>query len=101
MSNEYVSKLRSRLCVYRYSSMYERNGRLHRDLFKAYGIRFIIRVSGEAGKRAVVPILLNIGSGIGLLAIVCLLLYIGPIVTLKLLIEAGCPVQPTFDTITN
>jgi len=50
--------------------MYERNGTLYRDLFKAYGLRFIIKVSGEAGKFAIVPLLLNIGSGIGLLAIV-------------------------------
>jgi len=50
--------------------MYESNGTLYRDLFKAYGIRFIIKVSGEAGKFAVVPLLLNIGSGVGLLAIV-------------------------------
>lgn len=54
---------------FRYSSMYERDGKLYRDLFKAYGIRFIIKVSGEAGKFAIVPLLLNIGSGIGLLAI--------------------------------
>jgi len=50
--------------------MYEINGTLYRDLFKAYGIRFIIKVSGEAGKFAIVPLLLNIGSGVGLLAIV-------------------------------
>jgi len=56
--------------------MYERNGRLYRDLFKAYGIRFIIKVSGQAGKFAIVPLLLNIGSGIGLLAIVSLLLLL-------------------------
>jgi len=56
--------------------MYERNGVLYRDLFKAYGIRFIIKVSGQAGKFAIVPLLLNIGSGIGLLAIVSLLLLL-------------------------
>jgi len=27
--------------------MYERNGTLYRDLFKAYGIRFLIKVSGK------------------------------------------------------
>ena len=41
-----------------------------RDLIKAYGIRFVIHVTGEAGKFSVVPLLLNIGSGLGLLAIV-------------------------------
>ena len=40
--------------------MYERDGIMYRDLFKAYGIRFIIKVSGEAGKFAIVPLLLNL-----------------------------------------
>jgi len=43
---------------------------MYRDLVKAFGIRFIIKVSGNAGKFGVIPLLLNIGSGIGLLAIV-------------------------------
>jgi hypothetical protein len=50
--------------------MYEKDGALYRDLFKAYGIRFIIKVTGRAGKFDVVPLLLNIGSGVGLLAVV-------------------------------
>jgi len=50
--------------------MYERDGKMHRDLIKAFGIRFIIKVSGTAGKFNIIPLLLNIGSGIGLLAIV-------------------------------
>ena len=54
----------------RYASTYERDGKLYRDLVKAYGIRFIIKVTGTAGKFGIIPLLLNIGSGIGLLAIV-------------------------------
>jgi P2X purinoceptor 4 len=54
---------------FRYASMYEKDGILTRDLFKAFGIRFIIKVTGTAGKFSIVPLLLNIGSGIGLLAV--------------------------------
>lgn len=68
---------------FRYSSMYERDGKLYRDLFKAYGIRFIIKVSGEAGKFAIVPLLLNIGSGIGLLAIASIICDIVILYVLK------------------
>ena len=39
-------------------------------MIKAYGIRFVIKVTGEAGKFSPVPLLLNLGSGLGLLAIV-------------------------------
>ncbi len=54
----------------RFATFYERDGSNHRDLFKAYGIRFIIKVSGYAGKFNIVPLLMNVGSGIGLLALV-------------------------------
>jgi len=43
---------------------------MYRELVKAFGIRFIIKVSGTAGRFGIIPLLLNIGSGIGLLAIV-------------------------------
>ena len=43
---------------------------MQRDLIKAYGLRFIIKVTGKAGKFSLVPLLLNLGSGVGLLAIV-------------------------------
>jgi hypothetical protein len=55
----------------RYGRYYSEAGVEKRDLIKAYGIRFIIKVTGRAGKFSIVPLLLNIGSGIGLLAIVC------------------------------
>ena len=54
------------------------DGRFFRHLFKAYGIRFVIKVSGDAGKFSIVPLLLNIGSGIGLLAIVSSLVLLFP-----------------------
>ena len=47
-----------------------------RDLIKAVGIRFVLKVTGRAGKFSVVPLLLNLGSGVGLLAIVSTL-FIG------------------------
>ena len=55
---------------YRYAAFYENNGTLSRDHFKAYGLSFIIKVTGRAGKFNIVPLLINIGSGIGLLAFV-------------------------------
>lgn len=54
----------------RYANYYDVSGTASRDLYKAYGIRFVIRVTGKAGKFSIIPLLLNIGSGIGLLAIV-------------------------------
>ncbi len=54
----------------RYSNYYNENGTQTRDLIKATGIRFVIKVTGQAGKFSIVPLLLNLGSGLGLLAIV-------------------------------
>ncbi|XP_051887846.1 P2X purinoceptor 4a isoform X2 [Pristis pectinata] len=50
------------------------NGTKTRTLYKAYGIRFIIKVFGQAGKFNIIPTMLNIGSGLALLGtatIVC------------------------------
>jgi len=41
-----------------------------RDLYKVYGLRFVIKTTGRAGKFSMVPLLLSLGSGLGLLAIV-------------------------------
>lgn len=41
----------------------------HRVLYKAYGLRFIISVSGTAGMFSIVPLMLKIGAGIGLLSL--------------------------------
>lgn len=54
---------------FRYANYYDNNNTAFRDLYKAYGIRFIVRVTGKAGKFSIIPLLLNIGSGVGLLAI--------------------------------
>ena len=54
----------------RYPHFYREQGLLTRDLYKVYGIRILVRVTGEAGKFSIVPLLLTIGSGIGLLAVV-------------------------------
>ena len=53
-----------------YANYYYEDGVQHRDLIKAYGLRFIINVEGQAGKFDVVPLVFNIGSGLALLAIV-------------------------------
>ena len=45
------------------------NGVTQRTLIKAYGLKFIIVVTGRAGKFNIVPLLITIGSGIGLLSI--------------------------------
>ncbi|XP_076842447.1 P2X purinoceptor 4a-like [Brachyhypopomus gauderio] len=45
-------------------------GKESRTLIKGYGIRFEIMVFGKAGKFNIVPTLLNIGAGLGLLGLV-------------------------------
>ena len=42
---------------------------MYRSLVKAYGLRFIVVVTGTAGKFNFVPLLLSIGSGLGLLSV--------------------------------
>ncbi|KAI1300156.1 P2X purinoceptor 4 [Halotydeus destructor] len=51
---------------FRYATYHEMN---RRTLFKAYGIRFLVMVNGQGGQFSILPLLLNIGSGLGLLAI--------------------------------
>ncbi|XP_064619728.1 P2X purinoceptor 4-like isoform X2 [Lineus longissimus] len=58
---------------FRYANFYEENGVDKRTLVKAYGIRFIIMVKGTAGRFNFVPLALNIGSGLGLLAVATVL----------------------------
>ena len=55
---------------YRYANYYYKNTTQYRDLIKAYGILFVVKVTGRGRKFNVVPLLLNIGSGLGLLAMV-------------------------------
>ncbi|ODN02953.1 P2X purinoceptor 4 [Orchesella cincta] len=40
-----------------------------RTLFKRYGIKFLVKVSGQAGKFNLVPLLINLGSGLALLGL--------------------------------
>lgn len=58
---------------FRYSRYNSFNGQEKRDLFKAYGIRFEILTSGSGSKFSIVPLALNIGSGVGLLAMATLI----------------------------
>lgn len=55
---------------FRYAHFYSDS---ERTLYKAYGIKFIIMAQGRGGKFNVVPLLLNIGSGLGLLAVATIL----------------------------
>jgi P2X purinoceptor 4 len=48
----------------RYADKYEINNVTYRTLVKAYGLRFIITVTGKAGKFDVIPLFLTIGAGI-------------------------------------
>ncbi|KAI0212138.1 P2X purinoceptor 4 [Lamellibrachia satsuma] len=68
---------------FRYANYYYENGVQKRDLIKAYGILFVLKVAGEAGKFSVVPLLLNVGSGLGLLAIATVLCDIVVLYLLK------------------
>lgn len=52
---------------FRFANYHEQN---RRTLIKAIGIRFVIMVTGQGGRFSFVPLLVNIGSGVGLLAIV-------------------------------
>ncbi|KAL5968331.1 P2X purinoceptor 5, partial [Taenia solium] len=51
-----------------YAYRYRENGTLYRDLVKAIGLRFSIFVHGRAGKFSIIPLLLNLGSGLALLS---------------------------------
>ena len=48
------------------------NGTEFRTLYKAYGVKFVISVSGQARKFAPVPFFTVVGSGLALLSIVSL-----------------------------
>uniref|UniRef100_A0A5K3ETK8 ATP receptor n=1 Tax=Mesocestoides corti TaxID=53468 RepID=A0A5K3ETK8_MESCO len=54
---------------YRYALRYRQDGRIYRDLVKAIGLRFSIFVHGTAGKFSIIPLLLNVGSGLALLSV--------------------------------
>lgn len=52
------------------------NGTQYRDLYKAYGIRFLVFVTGKARKFDFIPLTMNIGSGLALLGIVSSTFYV-------------------------
>lgn len=54
---------------FRFAKYFEVNETMYRVLVKAYGLRFVINVSGEGGKFDFVPLLINLGAGLGLLSV--------------------------------
>jgi len=54
---------------FRFASRYYLDGEEFRSLYKAYGIRLFISVTGQAGKFNIVPLMTTIGAGIGLMGI--------------------------------
>ena len=48
---------------FRFADKFEINGTMYRELHKAFGLRFIIQVTGKEGKFDFVPLLLTIGAG--------------------------------------
>ncbi|XP_031551275.1 P2X purinoceptor 4-like, partial [Actinia tenebrosa] len=58
---------------FRHANYYVKNDTLHRTLFKSYGIRFVVTVIGQGGKFSVIPLFLNLGSGLALLGIATVL----------------------------
>ncbi|XP_072164107.1 P2X purinoceptor 4-like isoform X2 [Diadema setosum] len=53
----------------RFGKFYRLNGTEYRDLTKAYGILFQVKITGVAGKFDIVPLMLNFASGVALLSL--------------------------------
>nr|XP_054749125.1 P2X purinoceptor 4-like [Lytechinus pictus]XP_054749126.1 P2X purinoceptor 4-like [Lytechinus pictus] len=68
---------------FRYSINYKENDTEFRTQTKAYGILFQVIVSGEAGKFDVVPLILNIASGLALLSLASIMADICVLYLLK------------------
>ncbi|KAK3083670.1 hypothetical protein FSP39_001104 [Pinctada imbricata] len=68
---------------FRYARYYKEGDREYRTLYKAYGIKFILSVTGQAGKFNLVPLLTNVGSGLALLSIATILCDIAVLYLLK------------------
>lgn len=68
---------------FRYAHYYKIENVTKRTLVKAYGIQFIIVVQGRAGKFNVVPLMLNIGSGLALLSLASIMCDIIMLYVLK------------------
>jgi P2X purinoceptor 4 len=54
---------------FRFANKYSDNGREYRVLYKAYGLRFIVSVTANAGKFSILPLAMTVGAGIGLMSI--------------------------------
>lgn len=54
---------------FRFANKFIDNQKEYRVLYKAFGLRFIINVSGTAGKFSIVPLMLTIGAGFGLMSL--------------------------------
>jgi hypothetical protein len=54
---------------HRFATKYQLNDTDYRILYKAYGIRFVISVSGTGGRFNIVLMMMSIGSGAGLMSI--------------------------------
>jgi len=48
---------------FRFADKFEVNGKIYRTLVKAYGLRFVIDVTGSARKFDFIPLFLTIGAG--------------------------------------
>lgn len=62
-------KAKNKSQTIRFANKYAYEGKEQRVLYKAYGIRIIINVSGTAGKFAIIPLMMTIGTGFGLMSI--------------------------------
>uniref|UniRef100_A0A1I8JAE7 ATP receptor n=1 Tax=Macrostomum lignano TaxID=282301 RepID=A0A1I8JAE7_9PLAT len=58
---------------FRYANYYRQNGSDYRVLIKAYGLRFIVYVTGRAGRFNIIPLTMNLGSGLALLGLATIL----------------------------
>ncbi len=54
---------------FRYADRFNTDGKEQRILYKAFGLRFIISVTGTAGKFDIMPLMLTIGAGFGLMSL--------------------------------
>ncbi|XP_066918295.1 P2X purinoceptor 4-like isoform X1 [Clytia hemisphaerica] len=57
---------------FRYVNYYVEKGKRYRTLTKAFGIKFELLAHGKAGKFNIIPLLTNLGAGIGLLGLATL-----------------------------
>ena len=68
---------------FRYAKYFRENETEYRRLIKAFGVKYILSVTGQAGKFNLVPLLTNIGSGMALLGIATILCDIVVLYVLK------------------